>query len=630
VQLFVDRAQAVQADFQVTRTNAAAIAGLCARLEGLPLALELAAARAGVLTPAQMLERLGQRFGLLASPQRGVTPRHRSLRAALEWSYQLLSPELQRFFARLSVFQGGWTLEAAEVVWEEPRALDYLQQLRESTLVQAAEAEGEMRFRLLETLREYGAEQLGAEERTAAAHRHASYYLVLAERAEPEMLQEGQLARVDRLARDFDNLRVALAWLEASGRIQEALRLGAALREFWYARGDLVEWLERLKRLLGLPGAEARTSARAKALNKAGAVATFFGDFVIARPLHEESLTIGRELGDQWNIAFSLTGLGTTLAKSATENSGNLEAARLLFEEGLTIWREIGWHWGIAYALTGLGIVARGQRDYRTARAIFEECLRIRSERGDRWSIALTLLHLGYLARSQGDYEEARSRCQGCLALAQELRDRAFMGEALFCLGHLAYLEGDLLAARALLEESLPLAREVGDKEMSGWILTYMPEVAGGQGDADTASIYLDEAVSIWKLQENNSAIAESLRHRGRIARQRGDLVAARRCFADSLARWQVSKDKHRIALCLEGLAAVATDQGEAERACRLFGAAAALRETSGRPLEPVYRGEYERQVAAVRDTLGEKAFAADWAEGRAMTLEQAAAYALQ
>jgi predicted ATPase/DNA-binding SARP family transcriptional activator len=225
VALFLDRAQATRPDFQLTRTNAAAVMGVCARLEGLPLALELAAARIGALAPAQILERLSQRFDLLATTRRGAAPRHRSLRAALEWSYQLLSPELQRFFARLSVFQGGWTLEAVEAVCDEPNALQYLEQLRECTLVQAAEAGGEMWFRLLETLREYGAEQLGSEEREAVAHRHASYYLAVAERAD-------QVAWFERLERELDNLRAALAWLEGSRRIQEARRLGAALREF--------------------------------------------------------------------------------------------------------------------------------------------------------------------------------------------------------------------------------------------------------------------------------------------------------------------------------------------------------------------------------------------------------------
>jgi tetratricopeptide (TPR) repeat protein len=675
VRLFVDRAQSAQPDFQVTARNAEAVAALCRRLEGLPLALELAGARAGVLAPAQMLERLSQRFELLASNQRGAVPRHRSLWAALDWSYQLLSPALQRFFAQLSVFQGGWTLEAAETVCapacspqtgkEEETALHFLEQLRECSLVQAAEAGGEIRFRLLETLREYGAEQLGPEERVAVAHRHAAYYLALAERAEPELVRAEQMAWLDRLERDLDNLRVALAWLEASGRTQEALWLGGALREFWYVRGDLVEGLERLKELLALPGAQVRTSARAKALNSGGCLATFLGDHGTACSLHQEGLTIGRELGDRWNIAFSLTGLGM-----ASVHERNPEWARSLFEEGLTLWQEIGDTWGIAYALTGLGHVARNQSDYGAARALVEESLRIRSERGDRWFIAInlgqlgtlagiqgdydearsrwqeclavlqelgcrhqisgSLLRLGLLARDQGDYEEARSRLQECLALAQELGDRSQICASLCSLGYVPYLEGDFSTARALLEESLPLAREIGQRRVIGRNLTHLAEVVGDQGAAAAASAYLEEATSLFRSIEDTPGIAWSLHKQGRIAQHQGDLVAAGRCFAESLTLWKAVGDQRPVADCLEGLAAVAGGQGHSERACRLFGAAAALREMGGWPLAPVYRSEYERQVASARDTLGETAFAAAWAVGRAMTLQEAVACALE
>jgi predicted ATPase/DNA-binding SARP family transcriptional activator len=662
VRLFVDRAQAVRPDFQVTRTNAGAVAELCARLEGLPLALELAAARVGVLAPQQMLERLSHRFELLARAQRVVVPRHRSLWAALEWSYQLLPAELQRFFARLSVFQGGWTLEAAAAVaGVESGALggtltlQCLEQLRECSLVQAAEVGGEMRFRLLETLREYGAELLGPEERVAVAHRHASYFLALAERAEPELVRADQAAWLDRLEREQHNLRAALAWLETSGETQAALRLGGALREFWYVRGDLVEGLERLKGLLALPGAEVRTSARAKALNSAGVLACILnselevralmrcvdageephaslsGEYGASRRVHEESLTIGRELGDRWNIAFSLTGLGMTLPASlAPEHGGNLEAARLLLEEALPIWRELDAPWGIAYALTGLGWVARSQRDAEGARALCQECLQIRSEQGDWWGVALSLQQLGSLAREQGEYEEARARTHQCLALARELGDRRHICLSLNELGQVAYLQGDLSTARDFLEQGLPLAREIGHKGLMRANLAGLVEVAGDQRDLETASAYLEEAMSIWQNPGDSWCIAWSRCQHGRIAQQRGNRVAARRCFVESLASAQAAGSKREIANCLEGLAAVAEGEGHPDRACRLFGASAALLEADGRPLAPVDHLRCEQRRAAVRAALGEEAFARAWEAGRMMTPEQAVEYALE
>ena len=275
VALFVDRAQAVRPDFQVTRSNAGAVAALCRRLEGIPLALELAAARAGVMTPTQMLARLDQRFELLVSRHRDVTPRHRSLRAALEWSDQLLSPDLQQFFARLSVFRGGWTLEAAEAVcgcWvlglgsselslpniqhptpdHQPPVLEFLSRLRECSLVQAEEGAEETRFRLLETVRDYAAEQLAPEEQRELSRRHAAHYLALVERAQPALKGPEQGVWLERLEREHDNLRAVLAWSVAGGEVETGLRLGGALWWFWSLRGYLTEGRERLAELLAL------------------------------------------------------------------------------------------------------------------------------------------------------------------------------------------------------------------------------------------------------------------------------------------------------------------------------------------------------------------------------------------
>jgi predicted ATPase/DNA-binding SARP family transcriptional activator len=656
VRLFVDRAQAVRPDFQVTPATAGAVARLCARLEGLPLAIELAAGRIGVLTPAQMVGRLSERFELLVSRQRDAGARHQSLRAALVWSYGILVPELQRFFTGLSVFRGGCSLEAAEAVCggegvgcqvlavrgadSDPSpntqhltpALEYLEQLRECSLVQSDEAGGGtdersevvMRFRLLETLREFGGEQLGPEERVALAHRHASYYLALAERAEPELVRAEQMAWLDRLERDLDNLRAALAWLGASGRIQEALRLGGALRRFWYARGGLVEGLEWLKQLLALPGAEARTSARAKALNAAGLIAGMLGHRMAARSLSEESLAIGRELGDRWNTALALTGMGYTVS-----SEGNLAAARSLLEEGLTIWREVGDLWGIDRALHALGWVAFSRRDFGAARAICQECLRVRRERGDRWAVANQLYMLGAVAREEGDYAEARRCAEQSLSLAREFGDRHSISLSLHDLGQVAYLEGDLPAARPLLEQSLALAREIGDNKVTGRNLIRLAEVVADGGDPDAAGAYLEEAVSLgWEPGDSSSAAWSPLQQ-GRIALRRGDPLAARRCFVESLARAQAVGSNREIVNSLEGLAAVAAGEGQPIRASRLFAAAAALWESDGRPLAPIDHLRYESRRAAVRAALGEGAFAAAWEEGRAMTPDEAVSLAV-
>ena len=246
VQLFVDRAQAARPDFQVTASNAPAVSELCDRLEGIPLALELAAARAQVLTTSQMLAELRHRFDFLVSRKRDLAERHRTLQAAVDWSYGLLSTELQRFFAGLSVFRGGWTAAAAQAVCEEPQALAYLEQLRECSLILAeagADDTGETRFRMLETLREYGREHLAAEEGAVRRQKHAEYHLALAEEAEPTLLGEQQVVWLGRLEKEHGNFRAALEWFKsAEDGGEPGLRLAGAVWPWWCFRTGTIHF----------------------------------------------------------------------------------------------------------------------------------------------------------------------------------------------------------------------------------------------------------------------------------------------------------------------------------------------------------------------------------------------------
>jgi predicted ATPase/class 3 adenylate cyclase len=355
VQLFVDRAQASKPDFRVTNSNAAAIAELCDRLEGMPLAIELAAARALVMTPAQMLQESAKRFDFLVGRKRGVVERHRTLRAAVDWSYRLLAPEMQRFFARLSVFRGGWTVEAAEAVCEEPLALDLLALLRECSLVLTEETEQGMRFRMLETMREYAQERLvEAAEVEVCNKRHTDYFLSLAEQAEPELKGADQAEWLARLETEHDNLRAALAWCrDADDGGESGLRLAGALWQFWLVRGHWSEGREWLAFALGHLGAHERTKARAKALNCAGELARSQADYAPARSACEESLAISRELGDRHGVANSLHTLG-----NLARNQGNYAQARSFYEESMAIRRELGDRLYIAASLESLANVA--------------------------------------------------------------------------------------------------------------------------------------------------------------------------------------------------------------------------------------------------------------------------------
>jgi predicted ATPase/DNA-binding SARP family transcriptional activator len=489
VQLFVDRAQAVRPDFQVTRRNAATVAELCRRLEGIPLALELAAARASMLTPGQMLARLADRYEFLVSRQRDAAPRHRSLRAAIGWSYSLLAPELQRFFAQLCVFRGGWTLSAAEAVCEQPLALEYLERLRECSLVEV-EAQGEQaRYRLLETLREYADEQLTREERIALRWRHLHYYLALAEEADPHLGSAALGVWLDRLEAEHDNLRAAMAWSLESGVAEEGLRLLATVWLFWRIRGYHREGLDWFQRVLPQEWALVRTTARATALFGAGELAWLQSDLELARSLLEESIAIGRELGDKRIIARAMLLLGHVAGRQ-----GEAGAARAFYEEGLTIGRELEDKWIYATALRYMAgpTLAEGNDD--AARSLLTESLGIHEELGDPLALIDLRDDLGAMALLRGDYAAARAFFEEGLALRREVGEKFGIAGAHRCLAEAARLDGDYAMARALYAKSLVLFREGGSKLCIAYCLEGLGAVANEQGEPERAARLLGAA----------------------------------------------------------------------------------------------------------------------------------------
>ncbi len=644
VALFVDRAQAVKPDFQVTGRNATAIAALCRRLEGLPLALELAAARASVLTPVQMLARLERPFELLVGRQRQADARHRSLRATLDWSYQLLSPDLQRFFARLSVFRGGWTLEAAGAILDcglpildlesgadgsaihNPKsaiqnALEYLEQLRGCSLVVAEPGQDEVRFRLLETLRQHAAEQLSPAERDAVAGRHLAYFRVLAEQAEAEFAGSLQAEWLARLDREHDNLRAALTWSQTEGGdLEQGLKLGAALWWFWHLRSYEREGWDWLSALLARAGGE-RTALRAKAQALAGFLALMLGDIEATRALSVESLSIGRELNDKVSIAFSLRNLGQVTKEFA--------AAHSLFEEGRATWQELGNKWGVAMSLNRLGHLALNQGDIATARALEEQSLAVRRELGDRQGIAASLGMLGHLAHLQGDPKSARLLCEEGLTIQRELGLPGGAVWLLRTLGQLAFDRNDFSEALALLEECLTIRRQQGNRHWIAAAQIQLASVALIQSDGSVARALLEESLAYGRESGSAQCIAASLYQLAEVARSQDDWRQAAALYRESLdIRRQVRAEQDTPA-SLEGLAAVCTSLGQAQRAARILGAARSLRMALVVPLPPRQQPEHDNQVASLRATLGASAFTAAWEAGQALSWEQAVAEAL-
>ncbi len=465
VQLFVERALAALPTFALTQANAPAVAQICQRLDGIPLAIELAAARIKVLAVEQITTRLDACFRLLTAGSRSALPRHQTLRAAIDWSYVLLSDLERAMFRRLSVFAGGWTLEAAEAVCAgegvtADEVLELLAHLVDKSLVVVETPDGAVRYRLLETVRQYGWDRLReAGEATAIRQQHAAYYVALAEMIEPKLRGVEQQAWLARLESEHDNLRAALEWSQAAeDGAQLGLRLAGALGWFWMMRGHLSEGRAWLARVLAWPEAVRPTLARAWGLNRAGFLASAQRD-EIARALHEESLAISRALQDKAHIAWALSGLGNALR----EQDDYIQAAGQ-YEECLALFRELDDTWGCAWALLSLGGLARPQGDHARAGAWYEESLALFRKVGDRWNQARVLRGLGRVARAQGNYAQATKLLEESLVLLRELGDKAGMVRALTRLEEVAQDRGDHARAAVLYQESLTLLRELGDK----------------------------------------------------------------------------------------------------------------------------------------------------------------------
>ena len=560
VALFRLRARAVNPTFALTADNAAAVAHLCVRLDGVPLAIELAAARCGMLAPAALLARLDGRLGLLTGGPRDAPPRQRALRDTVAWSYRLLAPEVQTLFRRLAVFGSGFTAEAAEAIAGEggtggrgdgqtdgvlPVSIGIAALLDHGLLDEAAGFGTEparRRYRMPETIRAYALERLKATGEEAERRRcHADWGVAFAERCEPELVGPDQQAWLDCLEGSRDNLRAAFSWLIANGEAESALRLAGALWRFWAVRGPLTEGQGWLERALALADARGVVSpdARAKVLHHLGNTAFDLGDFPRARAHYASGLAIRRWQQDRRGVASALNGLGLVALMT-----GALDEARRRHEESLALRRSLSDRPGEALALSNLGDVADAAGDHATAAALHARALAIREAAGDIGHVASSTHNLGAAAFGRGDDADARRRYARALALFEIVGDRAGIAHAKHGLAR--------VAARA--------------------------------GRPRTAAAWEREALAL---------------------------------------RWAAG-DRLGVAECLEGLAALAGTPGRATVAARLFGAAAALRRALGAPLPPARRKAHDGAVLRARRATDMARFRAAWDAGEAMPIADA------
>lgn len=576
VALFTGRARAVNPDFALTPDNAAIVAELCARLDGLPLAIELAAARSHRFSPARLLAGLTDRFTLLTTEYQDLPPRHHSMRDAIRWSYDLLTSEEQAAFRQLAIFAGGWTLEAAARVLSggrEPGAVrDMLASLSAKHLLVWDETDEGSRLATLETIREYGLELLEASGGLELTRRaHADYYLALAERAESALTGSEQTVWLDRLEAEHDNLRSSLSWSCQHPEPEVALRLSGALPEFWRARGHLTEGRAWLERALSLGGDEP-SSVRAKVHHGAGALARIQGD--IEGAIAHLNVALG-----QWRAVANQRGEGRSLVVLATciGGQGDYDRASQLNEDALSIFETIGDRWGIAETLNGLGVIACDRGEFERSSERFERSLPLFRDLDDRKGQGKVLNNYGVMSFWQADFSRAVTLFDESLAMWRSANDRPHIAIVLANLGEALRAEGVHERAMAIAADGLQLSRGVGDKR-----------------SAATALFILG---SLQQLQRIDPRAAEPL--------------------SEGLLLFQQVNDKRGIAWCLESLAGPATARGEPELAARLLGAAEALREAVRVPVQLAERPAYERHRGAAHEALGDVAFDAAWATGR-------------
>jgi len=485
IALFVERAQAVKHQFALTKENAPAVAAICARLDGLPLAIELAAARIKLLSPSAMLARLESRLNLLTGGARDLPTRQQTLRNTVDWSYGLLNGAEQTLFRRLSAFSGGCTLEAVEAVCDTKGdlGLDVLEgmaSLVDKSLAQQVEqVEKETRFFMLSTIREYALERLAESNDESATRRaHAAYYLVLAEEGAEEIAAQPEW--LDRFEFEHENFRLAIDYLIKTEDADWGLRMGAALFRFWETREHLTEGRNSIARILALEGTAARPKLRARLLFAAAVLAGAQGDYGAARRLLEESLETCVRLNDNRGVAVALNALAVN-----ARDRGEFAAASLLFERCVAIWKDLGDPANISRALSNLASVMKLQGEYERASSLYDECLTMFRQIGDCAGVAWTLNYLGDVAREKTDLVAARSYCEQSLLEFRQLRDSWGIASTLADLASLSCDQGNNVEARRLYGESIKVFQELGHKRGIARALECLAVSAAAQSNAE-------------------------------------------------------------------------------------------------------------------------------------------------
>ncbi len=627
VTLFVERAKASQLDFELTEFNASFVAQICQRLDGIALAIELAASRVKMFKVEQIAERLNNVFDLLMSGNRTALPRQQTLRALIDWSYYLLSEKEQKFLRQLSVFMGGWTLEAAESICGNVDASDLLTRLIDKSLVVADYEHGnEVRYYLLETIRQYAREKLvKVEDSIRLRDLHLAYFLKIAERIAPELCTRKMPFWLDYLEVDYPNLHASLEWAHEHD-IEAGLRLSNSLYEFWYIRGEYrkegIVWFEKFLNA----GMVKRNSTRAWAL---------FYHYTLSRGRNnqnsdltenkylEESLLLARELEDHACVS-------SVLETYAVQEIliGNFSSTNEYLKQSLAEARISGNQRLVGRAIYGLGELARSQLDYKEARTLIKESVDIFCDVGDFIAWALALNFLGLMSEEQGDWKTAQGYYEQALALSEETHDRSHTSMYLNNIGQMKLGMGELNQAFLLLDQGRELVQNTPDDDSLSYILFNLGEVARFQGNSELAAVFYIESLALPQREvvkvHMYCGLADIERLQGHFAEAGQYLLNALNLLSNETER------NFYTCLVIPFVASFGVDRQKHIQATSLFGWVDGWNKTNEIIQQPIYQAEFDRCLNQAREGLSESEFNVAWVEGQSMSQEQVLALAME
>jgi len=665
VRLFIERALMVNPEFRVNNENSHALAEICSRLDGIPLAIELAAARTNALPVVKIYERLDDRFSLLTGGKRTALPRQQTLRALIDWSYDLLSGEEKLLWCRLSVFSGGWTLEAAEEICSDDKInksviLDLLSQLTEKSVI--IYDESKERYRILESIKQYGIEKLS--DGYEVYLRHLNFFLELSEKAALQLRSEKARFWLDTIDADHSNFISAIDWSVSNEIADKGAIIAAALGNFWNTAGHystgirlnenilqstraidksskvkVLTWLcvfkyhqgdyEQVRRYseecLAISKTISDKKGIAESLHNLGKVADIKGDYEQAKKYHEESLAFKNEIGDKNGMADSLQSLG-----NLSVDQGDYEKAQKYFEESFAIKKEMGDKKGMASNMNSLGCLSSFQGDYEQAKKYHEESLAYNKDIGSKMGVAISMGNLGMIAFNQGEYEQAKKYYEESLAIRKELGNRKGMADYMHNLGGIVYTQGDYEQAKKYFEDSLAVRKEIGDRIGMADSLNNLGGVMYTQGDYEQAKNYFEESLATRKEIGDKRGMADSLNNLGSVARHSGDHEQAKKYHEESLAIKNEIGDKPGVANTLIYLALLFEQNKKYFNAVKLLYAAEHTVKSMGIVFDVNVEKEKNELTARLTELLSDAEFEKYREEGEKMTLEKACRLAME